>query len=234
MKIFIADDEAIIAESLFQVLYQLGYEPIEPASSAREALETLQLHTPDLGILDIHLGEPFSGFTIADYFFKNNIPFLFLTALYDTATVQRAKFYNPTAYLVKPFTKENLFATIELARVHVTHQTVVAEPAPFFLKLGNKHLSLDPLSITHLKSEGKYVNIHNNNGKKHLVRATLSEVTEQLQQVSFIQTHKSYYVNPIHIKLIKYDELVVNDTIIPIGRAYRESLKKNLTYLKVN
>jgi DNA-binding response OmpR family regulator len=38
MKILIAEDEAIIAESLYQVLSELGYSPLEPCINSEDAI----------------------------------------------------------------------------------------------------------------------------------------------------------------------------------------------------
>ncbi len=234
MKILIAEDEAIIAESLFQVLLQLDYDPFEPAGNSAEALHLLENEQPEMAIVDIHLGEPFSGFEVAKALQIKKIPFIFLTALYDKDTVARAKEYNPSAYLVKPFTKENLFATIELTKsqTELIKQNSDVANTQLFIKHGNKHLALDPLSILYLEADGKYVLIHCDKNKKHFVRITLNELMEQLTDLVLVQVHKSFVVNPLHIKAIKYDELMINEISIPIGRTYRDALKKDLAFLK--
>jgi LytTr DNA-binding domain len=47
-----------------------------------------------------------------------------------------------------------------------------------------------------------------------LVWGTLNEVTDQLQLHSLVQVHKSFVINLQHIKAVKYDELLINGSII--------------------
>jgi two-component system, LytTR family, response regulator LytT len=230
MRILIAEDEAIIAESLYQVLLQLGYAPFEPAATSEEAIEYINSFMPDIAVVDIHIGEHFSGFKVAGALNKKNIPFIFLTALYDKETVSMAQQFNPAAYLVKPFNKENLFATIELAvGKHMDKKREVnLLPQLVFVKNGNQSISLPPAEITHLEAANKYVTIYLSSTKKILVRGTLNELTDQLRVISLVQVHKSFVVNLQHVKAVKYDELLINGCTVPVGRTYREELKKRL------
>jgi DNA-binding response OmpR family regulator len=90
MKILIAEDEAYIAESIYQMLMQFGYEPLETAGNVTKAIDYIETLTPQLAIVDIHIGENYSGFTVAAALNEKNIPFIFLTALYDKETISRA------------------------------------------------------------------------------------------------------------------------------------------------
>src|SRR4051812_22124930 len=100
IKVGIVEDEMIIAEGIVQALEQLGYEPTEPATSYTDALEMIEAERPDILLVDIQLSGKKDGIDLAwkikeDY----NIPFIFLTASSDPATVERAKLICPPAYL---------------------------------------------------------------------------------------------------------------------------------------
>jgi two-component system, LytTR family, response regulator LytT len=235
MRILIAEDEAVIAESLYQVLHQLEYDALEPAANSQDAINNILSEKPDMAIVDIHLAQPYAGFKVAYMLNQKDIPFIFLTALYDKDTVERAKEFNPAAYLVKPFNKENLFATIELAasQRNINQKQSIASSDPIFIKNGAKHVGVIPAEITYLETEGGYVKLYsikNTNGL--LVRTSLKELMDELQLASLVQVHKSFVVNTNFIKAVKYDELIVNDTVIPVGRSYREELKKVLSFFK--
>ncbi len=226
MQILIAEDEAIIAESLYQVLLELGHQPLEPACNHTEALEILQTALPSLAIVDIHIGEHFSGFKVASALNKTNTPFIFLTALYDKETIDRAKEFNPSAYLVKPFNKENLFATIELAANLQEYKKSLGdkELIPLFFKDGVKTVSIVPTEIIYIEVDGKYVYIFLQEGKKYTLRISLNELLAQLNFPSIMQVHKSFAVNIHCITQIKYAEIFAEDIIIPLGRSYRDIL----------
>lgn len=55
MEILIVEDEAIIAESLFQLLKMLNYTPLEPVATPDEAIEAINEQHPKLIILDATL-----------------------------------------------------------------------------------------------------------------------------------------------------------------------------------
>ncbi len=231
MQILIAEDEAIIAESLYQVLLELGHQPLEPACNHTEAVEILQTASPGLAIVDIHIGEHFSGFKVAAALNKTNTPFIFLTALYDKETIDRAKEFNPAAYLVKPFNKENLFATIELAANQQQHKKSTSEKeiTPVFFKDGTKTVSIVPTEIIYIKIDGKYAYLFLQQRKKYTLRISLNDLLAQLNFPSIIQVHKSFAVNIHCITQIKYAEIFAEDIIIPLGRSYRDVLLSKIS-----
>jgi two-component system, LytTR family, response regulator LytT len=228
MKILIAEDEAIIAVSIFKVLTDLEYEPIEPAINMDEALSSIESYNPTFGIIDIHLGEYYSGFKVAEVLQKKKIPFIFLTALYDKETIEKAKIYNPAAYLVKPFTKQNLFATIEMSLLQASKVEESNLPQIVFIKEGSKTIPLNLAEIVYLESNNKYIFVHFSNKKKQILRSSFKEIMFQLNCPTLIQIHKSYVINKVFITSMKYDEILLGEIAIPVGRVYREDLKKKL------
>jgi two-component SAPR family response regulator len=82
-KILIAENEAIIAESLYQIILELGFQPYKPAGTTNEAIENINNNTPDLAIVDIYTGNNFSGFKVAEVVNNKNIPFIFIINQYN-------------------------------------------------------------------------------------------------------------------------------------------------------
>src|ERR1700748_3650093 len=123
IKIGIVEDEVIIAEGINSTLKQLGYAVAEPACNYTEALTMMAEEKPDLMLLDITLNGSKDGIDLA-WKIKElyNIPFIFLTANADAATVKRAKETEPPAYLVKPFNKDELYASIEICLHNFSQQ----------------------------------------------------------------------------------------------------------------
>ena len=116
LRIGIVEDECIIAESIDSALKQLGYEVSGPAADFESALAMIEADRPDFLILDIKIHGTHDGIELANYINENfQIPFIFLTANSETVSVERAKQTNPVGYLVKPFTKEDLYTTIEIS-----------------------------------------------------------------------------------------------------------------------
>lgn len=115
-KVLIVEDEIIIAEDMNQILDSLGYEVVGIAHKYSIAIEMLSQSKPDIILLDIMLGGSKTGIDLAHIInAQHKVPFVFLTSHADAATVKRAKEVKPRAYLVKPFNKEDLYTTLEVA-----------------------------------------------------------------------------------------------------------------------
>src|SRR5664279_6566958 len=116
LKIGIVEDELVIARTIVSTLDELGYSHGGPAINYTEAMEMLVNDKPDLLLLDIQLSGRKDGIDVAQKINElYQLPFIFLTANSDAETIDRAKKVKPHAYIVKPFTKEELFAAIEIA-----------------------------------------------------------------------------------------------------------------------
>lgn len=115
-RILIVEDEAIVAMDLEQTLVNLGFIAVGNANSFDSALEKVKSTSPDLILMDIHIKGAKDGIDAATKVKEMyDIPVVFLTAHADEATLDRAKETSPFGYVVKPFDKSNLKATIEIA-----------------------------------------------------------------------------------------------------------------------
>ena len=115
-KIFIVEDEAIIAAEIQSILQKLGYQVIGKARNGDNALDMLASGQPDLALLDITIKGSLSGIDLAKIIKeKYNYPYVFLTSHSDIDTLNKVKETLPYGYIVKPFTENDLRSTIELA-----------------------------------------------------------------------------------------------------------------------
>ncbi len=116
MKLLIADDDRLILATLGQGLRRAGYEALE-ASSGREAVELARKAEPDLAILDVRMPD-MSGLEVGEELAREgSVPFLFLSAHDDTATVREAIRRGALGYLVKPIDVPQLIPSIEAALI---------------------------------------------------------------------------------------------------------------------
>ncbi|MES2704236.1 MAG: response regulator [Bacteroidota bacterium] len=239
IKVGIVEDEMIIAQGIAKTLREIGYTPTEPAVSYTEALEMIVREKPDILLLDIVLSGHRDGIDLAwkireDY----NIPFIFLTANADAATVERAKKLSPPAYLVKPFNKDELYTSIEICLYNYATLRQDKEPAEkgnyiindcLFVKQSYNFVKVKISDITHLEGDRVYVIVHTTTGKM-LVRSTIQNYHEVINAKNFIRVHRSFVINAAHLDAINTDGVMVNGHDIPVGKAYREEL---LGYLRL-
>ena len=238
LKIGIVEDELVIARTIVSTLDELGYAHCGPAISYTEAMEMLDKNKPDLLLLDIQLSGKKDGIDVAQ---KVNelyqVPFIFLTANSDGETIDRAKKVKPHAYIVKPFTKEELFAAIEIAFSNFTgnrsdtkpeHTTSYHSKDYMFVRDGYVFRKIFFNELLYLESDANYIVLHLKSQKKVMVRSTLNDFTEQIDQKIFLRVHRSYSVNINMIDDIFPTEISIGGIKIPIGKSFREELLKAL------
>ncbi len=114
-KIFIVEDEAIVAESLNDQLEGLGYIVTGKAPSGEEALRNIKNNLPNLVLMDIMLEGEMDGVETAQQIRElYGIPVIFLSAYSDSETLGRAKLTEPFGYLIKPYKERELHTTLEI------------------------------------------------------------------------------------------------------------------------
>ncbi len=238
LKIGVVEDELVIGRTILNTLDELGYSHCGPAINYTEAIEMLEKDKPDLLLLDIQLSGKKDGIDVAE---KLNdlyrIPFIFLTANSDGETIDRAKKVKPHAYIVKPFTKEELFAAIEIAFSNFAgnrKSTVTGQPGRhpvkeyMFVRDGYVFRKIFFNDLLYLASDANYVTLHLKSQKKVMVRSTLNDFIEQLDPEMFIRIHRSYSVNINKVDDVFPTEISVNGIKIPVGKSYKDDLFKAL------
>lgn len=233
IKIGIVEDELLIAEKIKHLLLEIGYSVCEPVSTYEDALEMIQSEKPDLLLLDINLNDPKDGIDIARKVNERyQLPFIFLTANSDSGTIERAKAVKPYAYLVKPYTKDELFAAVEIAfnnyrtaKNTLEKTTTISQNRPFtFVREQHRFIKIVFDSIVYIESMENYVVVHTKDDKKSTIRSTLNEFLQQLPTDKFYRTHRSYAVHADLIEHIEPTEIVVFGHKVPLSNTYRAEL----------
>ncbi|WP_310385765.1 response regulator [Roseateles sp.] len=125
-KILVVDDDRLVLATLTYGLAQAGFEVID-ADNGDDAILLAREHRPELALLDIRM-EGLSGFDVAAYLREYlHIPFMFLSAFADEATVAKVKELGAVAYLVKPLDIHQIVPAVEAAFAN-RKQTQVAAP----------------------------------------------------------------------------------------------------------
>lgn len=234
LKIGIVEDELVIGRTILNTLEELGYDHCGPAINYTEAIEMLDKHKPDLLLLDIQLAGKKDGIDVAQKLNDSyKIPFIFLTANSDSETIDRAKKVNPHAYIVKPFTKEELYAAIEIAFNNFTGgktNDASVKPSSYqakeymFIRDGYIFRKVLFSELVYLESDANYVTLHLTSQKKVMVRSTLNDFMEQLDPQVFVRIHRSYAVNIHFIEEITPVDISVSGAKISVGKSFKEGL----------
>lgn len=104
INIAVVEDEGIVAMDIKRSLLSMGYGVAFIADTAEKAIDKLIYNKADLVIMDIVLKGEMDGLDAAQIIVeKMDIPVVFLTALEDEKTKERAKLLKHFRYLLKPF-----------------------------------------------------------------------------------------------------------------------------------
>jgi|GEM_PF-202527 DNA-binding response OmpR family regulator len=115
-RILIIEDEAIVADDILYCLQEAGYEVPLVCASGEEALASLAKESVDLALVDILLAGSMDGIETARQLRINyQLPVVYLTSFTNESIIERAKSTTPTGYIVKPFKRRELLATVEMA-----------------------------------------------------------------------------------------------------------------------
>lgn len=115
-RIFVVEDEPIVALDIQARLLRLGFEIAGHASTGAEAMSRVGPCHPDLVLMDVLLSGALDGIETTQEINKHfQLPVIYLTAASDDATLERAKDTAPAGYLAKPFEDHELSLAIEMA-----------------------------------------------------------------------------------------------------------------------
>ena len=112
-RIVVAEDETLIRMDLVEMLTEAGYQVVGQAVNGQEAIELANTHKPDLMILDVKM-PVLDGISAAEKII-DICPVLMLTAFSQRELVERARDTGVMAYVVKPFTINDLLPAIEIS-----------------------------------------------------------------------------------------------------------------------
>ena len=241
IKILIIEDELIIAQAMKLMLEQLSHEVIGIASDRAEAEASFKESIPDIVLVDLMLRHGDDGVELARSIkARFGLPVIFITSHTDKETVERAKEVHPEGYIVKPFTKEDLYTSIEIAlsnffQAHGKKQAKEEENYFFkeylFVKKKYQYEKVSIHDIQWIKSDGNYLEMFCEHEKKYVIRSSFKEFFDNINSDSFMQVHKSYAVNFDYIDSVRANEIVMKNTLIPIGKTYHEVIKRKLNIL---
>lgn len=119
-KVFIADDDQVVSESLKKLLVLSGYE-VELCMDAREIISRIRKFKPHILLLDLlmpHIG----GFEICETLNNDQetrgLPIIIVSALGGYTDIKRAYQLGVVGYVTKPYDFYDLVQKIEKAIIY--------------------------------------------------------------------------------------------------------------------
>lgn len=255
VSILIVEDEAILSMDLTFRLEQMGYTIIDVVDNGPAALRICEQKSVDLVLMDIHIRGEWDGVETARRIRQiSRMPLIFLTAMTDGPTIDRARLVGPSAYITKPFNDLNLRIAIDLAIHNVMQSTPATAPVDsaaegggdepsrgeiimlakdhIFVKQNYRFVKFPITDIRYLQSEGNYTDIVTEN-HKYTLRLVLNRVIEKMHanemaRAIIVRIHRSYAVNLRQINTFTEQEVQIGGQVIPVGRSYRIEFMKGV------
>jgi DNA-binding LytR/AlgR family response regulator len=245
----IADDEPLLREALSQLLLKVWPElnVVAMARNGREAVSMFETHQPDICFLDIHMPGT-SGIEVAQHI-GTRAHLVFVTA-YDKYALEAFE-HGVLDYLVKPVEPDRLADTVERlkARIKASQPAInndgliqeliaqlepktSAKPLRWIRAQSGKIMRLIAVEdIEFLQSDQKYTLIawrdEQQQPAEAIVRQSLKQLTQQLDETVFRQIHRSVIVNLNAVAHIKFEDnetaqvhLKHRNKTLPISRKY--------------
>ena len=250
-KIFIVEDERIIAMDLAKRLKDMGYEVSGTASSSTETIEQITNHKPDLILMDIVIKGDLDGIETANKLKDLLIPIIYLTAYSDQKTLDRAKLTEPYGYIMKPFKNNEMSSTIEMAIYKNQVETRLKESYKELTKKNNYEniINIITNSIHKIVDIDKiYQNTVNAvvdniesvdfaifyvvEGDKAVYKAQVGFSSDYIKRAGVIEKEKGFTWQTISSGKEIYCPDISNDTII--GKAGRDTGTKSYVSLPIN
>jgi two-component system, response regulator PdtaR len=115
LRVLVAEDEALIRLDLVEMLREQGYEVVGEAVDGARAIELARELRPGLVMMDIKMPGT-DGLEAAAVIARERLaPVVMLTAFSQRDLVEKARDAGAMAYLVKPFSSDDVVPAIELA-----------------------------------------------------------------------------------------------------------------------
>jgi response regulator NasT len=127
-RILVVDDDRLVLATVSHGLAEAGYEVLD-ADNGDDAILMAREHRPQLALLDIRM-EGKSGFDVAETLRDAyRIPFMFLSAFSDAATIAKVQSLGALAYLVKPLEVGQIVPAVEAAFARLRAEALPATGA---------------------------------------------------------------------------------------------------------
>ncbi|MEA1786609.1 LytTR family DNA-binding domain-containing protein [Arenibacter sp. GZD96] len=233
LEAVLVDDELKALQSLSWELTNFSDEikVIASFTDPLEALQYLEIHTPDCLFLDIEM-PTMDGFQFIQKLKNKAFPVIITTA-YNQYAIKAIK-NEAIDYLLKPIDSDDLHDTIVKIRKFNAKNFTADKLEKVLMNLNftsvqkritintdGKLVFLSSDDILYVESDGNYSTLFLADGQKMVLTKKLKEVNELLPPDIFFRIHNSYIININKVKeFLKTDGYVVLQTNhkIPVSR----------------
>lgn len=254
LRTVVVDDETLSREKVVRYLRECDdIEIVAEARTGAEARAAILATRPNLVFLDIRLPDT-DGLTMAEDLqsvLGEEVPEFIISTAYDTFAL-RAFGIHALDYLVKPYSRERFQSAVTQVRSRyrlkrTAEREAAAESvqtrkrtsgSKITFRSQNKLLIFETREIVYLRAADNYVTVHTSS-ERHMVRAKISDLEEQLDRETFLRVHRSILVNVRYFREIDlggddHDAAIVlsDGSRLPLTRTFRSEVLQKLQRLR--
>jgi two-component system LytT family response regulator len=234
IRALVVDDEPL-ARSNVTVLLRRDpqIELVRECGSGVEAIAEIRGSKPDLVFLDVQMPEC-DGFDVLEMLGGELPPAVVFVTAYDQYAL-RAFEAGALDYLLKPFDNARFDLALARAKERIAHGR---NPPPtlerFAVKSAGQVSFLKISEIDWIEAADYYSCLHVG-ARTHLLRRSMAELDEELDQTVFCRIHRSTIVKVDRVRGLKlnesgeYDVLLEDGTKLRLSRRYRKQLQSRLS-----
>jgi two-component system LytT family response regulator len=227
------DDEPLARSNLIVLL---GLHPeieiVRECGSGAEALSAIRELKPNLVFLDVEMPEC-DGFDVLEMLGRDlPLAVVFVTA-YDKYAL-RAFDAGALDYLLKPFDDARFERALDRAKEKITQGRSAPRMSEFIAVKSAGQVSFLKISEIDWIEASDYYSCLHVGVKSHLLRRSMLELDQELDQTAFCRIHRSTIVQLDRVRGLKlnengeYDVLLNDGTILRLSRRYRKELHSRL------
>jgi len=252
MKALVIDDEELARKRVLGLLEKVPEIEVNgECSNGKSAISEINKLNPDLVFLDINMKD-MNGFEVLQKIKGTSKPIVIFVTAYDNYAL-KAFDVEAFDFLVKPFKDERFFRTIdkvlkiskseansyfekriiELFNLYKLKYDKGSKQFKLPVKQGNKTVLLNPEDIVFIKASGCYSEIFTED-KKYVLRESLMNLCDLLDNNSFVRVHRSSIINIGHVTEIVHSEFseidarMSNNKLLHISKSHKKEFLEKI------
>jgi two-component system LytT family response regulator len=239
IRTIIVDDEPLARTNLRVLLRRdPQIEIIAECGSGKEALDKIRGERPDLLFLDVQMPEC-DGFDVLEMLGRELPPAVIFVTAYDHYAL-RAFEAGALDYLLKPFDNPRFEIALRRAKEKVERSSTRPRKVDrLAIKSAGQVSFLKVAEIDWIEAADYYACLHVG-PRTHLLRRSLQELEDDLDQGAFCRIHRSAIVNLDRVRSLvlgsdgEYQVLLTNGANLRLSRRYRKKLQERMGVRETN
>jgi two-component system LytT family response regulator len=233
ISVLIVDDEPLARSNLIVLLQSdPEIEVVRECGSGMQAVAEIRNSKPDIVFLDVQMPEC-DGFDVLEMSGRDLPPAVVFVTAYDQYAL-RAFEAGALDYLLKPFDNARFDRALGRAKERIAHGRNPQRTMECLAVKSAGQVSFLKISEIDWIEAADYYSCLHAGANTHLLRRSMSELDQELDQTAFCRIHRSTIVKLDQVRGLKlnengeYNVLLENGTKLRLSRRYRKQLQSRL------